>query len=86
MGGIHFACSLTSVDLAAMAVRAQWDICTILVLNTGCELKVGTHRSVTERFAAEGVESWRLHLITGSRVSAGAGDSSGFACWKERYC
>lgn len=57
MGGIHFACSFTSVGLAAMAVRAQWNICTILVLNTGCELKVGTHRSVTERFAAEGVES-----------------------------
>lgn len=54
MGGIHFACSLTSVGLP---VRAQWNICTILVLNTGCELKVGTHRSVTERFAAEGVES-----------------------------
>lgn len=83
MVGIHFACSLTSVGLP---VRAQWNICTILVLNTGCELKVGTHRSVTERFAAEGVESWRLHLITGSRVSAGAGDSSGIACWKERYC
>lgn len=57
MGGIHFACSLTSIGLTAMAVRAQWNICTILVLNTGCELKVGTHRSVTERFAAEGVES-----------------------------
>jgi len=57
MGGIHFACSFTSVGLAAMAVRAQWDICTMLVLNTGCELQVGTHRSVTERFAAEGVES-----------------------------
>lgn len=84
MEGIHFACSFTILGLTVMAVRAQWNICAILVLNTECELKMNSHRSTTEMFAAEGTETWRLHLI--SRVRAGAGDSSGIACWKESYC